>query len=44
MSEGLRAAMVYHMAEYGTREQGEGSSPVNDWMRLPDAGAPGESV
>ena len=44
LSEELRAAMVYHMAEYGTMDQGEYSSPVNDWMRLPDADTPGENA
>ncbi|MEN8158619.1 MAG: phytanoyl-CoA dioxygenase family protein [Myxococcota bacterium] len=34
-SDGLRAAMVYHLAEHGTREFGK--SPVSDWMCLPDA-------
>jgi ectoine hydroxylase-related dioxygenase (phytanoyl-CoA dioxygenase family) len=33
-SDGLRAAMVYHLAEHGTREFG--ASPVSDWMCLPD--------
>jgi ectoine hydroxylase-related dioxygenase (phytanoyl-CoA dioxygenase family) len=37
-SDGLRAAMVYHLAEHGTRDVGNRASPVNDWMRLPDAG------
>lgn len=38
-SDGLRAAMVYHLAEHGTRDLGKRPSPVNDWMRLPDATA-----
>ena len=37
LSDGLRAAMVYHMAEHGTRDQGERPTRVNDWMCLPDA-------
>lgn len=36
-SDGLRAAMVYHMAERGTQERHE--AVVNDWMCLPDADA-----
>jgi ectoine hydroxylase-related dioxygenase (phytanoyl-CoA dioxygenase family) len=36
-SSGLRAAMVYHLAEHGTRDRSERPSLVNDWMRLPDA-------
>jgi ectoine hydroxylase-related dioxygenase (phytanoyl-CoA dioxygenase family) len=36
-SDGLRAAMVYHLAEHGTRHVGDRRSPVNDWMCLPDA-------
>ena len=35
-SDGLRAAMVYHLAEHGTRDVGKRPTPVNDWMRLPD--------
>lgn len=34
-TDGLRAAMVYHLAEHGTHDRGE-PSPVNDWMCLPD--------
>ncbi len=37
-SDRLRAAMVYHYAQAGTRdlarERGERESPVNDWMRV----------
>ena len=36
-SDGLRAAMVYHLAEHGTRDEGKRASPVNDWMCLPNA-------
>jgi ectoine hydroxylase-related dioxygenase (phytanoyl-CoA dioxygenase family) len=34
-SDGLRAAMVYHLAEHGTRDVGKRPTPVNDWMPLP---------
>lgn len=40
-SDGVRAAMVYHMAEHGTREHRK--TVVNDWMCLPDAEAGGET-
>ncbi len=36
-SDHVRAAMVYHLAEHGT--QASSSTPVNDWMCLPDADA-----
>ncbi len=31
----LRAAMVYHLAEHGTKDLSKTASPVNDWMPLP---------
>ena len=37
MSDGLRAAMVYHMALHGTQDRGKEPTRVNDWMCLPDA-------
>jgi hypothetical protein len=37
MAKGLRAAMVYHYAESGTRDRGA-SSPVNDWMPVQRGG------
>jgi ectoine hydroxylase-related dioxygenase (phytanoyl-CoA dioxygenase family) len=36
-SDGLRAAMVYHMAEHGTQDVSKAPTPVNDWMCLPDS-------
>lgn len=33
----LRAAMVYHLAQHGTRDVSGTASPVNDWMPLPGA-------
>jgi ectoine hydroxylase-related dioxygenase (phytanoyl-CoA dioxygenase family) len=39
-SNGLRAAMVYHMAAHGTRDLSNRTSPVNDWLQLPDASGP----
>ena len=44
LSDGLRAAMVYHMAEHGTRDQGERPTRVNDWMCLPDEVRAGETA
>ena len=41
-SNGLRAAIVYHMAEHGTQDVGEVPTPVNDWMCLPDSDAVGD--
>jgi ectoine hydroxylase-related dioxygenase (phytanoyl-CoA dioxygenase family) len=38
-SGGLRAAMVYHLAERGTRDRATSPSPVNDWLALADRGA-----
>ena len=35
-SEGIRAAMVYHVSEHGTVDSWE-KSPVNDWLPLGDA-------
>ncbi|MEM8768048.1 MAG: phytanoyl-CoA dioxygenase family protein [Pseudomonadota bacterium] len=35
-SDGLRAAMVYHLASHGTRDRSKKPTPVNDWMPLPD--------
>jgi len=35
-SDGIRAAMVYHCAETGTRVEAERDAPVNDWMQLPE--------
>jgi phytanoyl-CoA hydroxylase len=35
-SEDLRAAMVFHLAEHGTRDRSTTPTPVNDWMCLPD--------
>jgi phytanoyl-CoA hydroxylase len=35
-SDGLRAAMVYHLAEHGTVDSQPGS-PVNDWVHLPSS-------
>ncbi|MBW2446714.1 MAG: phytanoyl-CoA dioxygenase family protein [Deltaproteobacteria bacterium] len=40
-SDSLRAAMVYHMAEHGTKDRANPPTPVNDWMCLPDAAAVG---
>ena len=37
-SDGLRAAMVYHLAAHGTRDRSKKQTPVNDWMSLPDPG------
>ena len=36
-SDGLRAAMVYHMAQHGTEDRRKTPTEVNDWMCLPDA-------
>lgn len=38
-SDDIRAAMVFHFAESGTRVLSERDSPVNDWMPLPDPAA-----
>jgi phytanoyl-CoA hydroxylase len=36
LSNGLRAAMVYHLAQHGTKDTSKTPSPVNDWMPLPN--------
>jgi len=36
-SDGLRAAMVYHLAEHGTVDRSQRPTLVNDWLSLPDA-------
>jgi phytanoyl-CoA hydroxylase len=41
-SDGLRAAMVYHLAEHGTVDSQPGS-PVNDWVHLPSSRVTGVS-
>ena len=35
-SDGVRAAMVYHLAERGTRDRSAKPAGVNDWMCLPE--------
>jgi phytanoyl-CoA hydroxylase len=35
-TDGLRAAMVYHLAQHGTLDRSKTPAPINDWMPLPD--------